>query len=136
MRLIGLVARTQLTLSQIDARIPRAHVLRRDLATPWAVKGLVMQRVVEAAGDRFVDTTDGVRVVETDGRWVMVLPDPAEAVTHLGRPRSRRRLRARRCWTSGPRWWTARALKNAPHACVPDKCPQGPVRHAGAGRSG
>ena len=32
-RLIGLVARTQLTLSQIDARIPRAHVLRRDLAT-------------------------------------------------------------------------------------------------------
>lgn len=49
-RLIGLVARTQLTLSQIDARIPRAHVLRRDLATPWAVKGLVMRRVVEAAG--------------------------------------------------------------------------------------
>lgn len=28
-RLIGLVARTQLTLSQIDARIPRAHVLKR-----------------------------------------------------------------------------------------------------------
>lgn len=47
-RLLGLVARTQLTLSQIDARIPRAHVLRRDLATPWAVKGLVMRRVVEA----------------------------------------------------------------------------------------
>jgi mannose-1-phosphate guanylyltransferase / phosphomannomutase len=82
-RLIGLVARTQLTLSQIDARIPRAHVLRRDLATPWAVKGMVMRRVVEAAGDRSVDTTDGVRVVETDGRWVMVLPDPAEAFTRL-----------------------------------------------------
>lgn len=82
-RIIGLVARTQLTLSQIDARIPRAHVHRRDLATPWAVKGLVMRRVVEAAGDRVVDTTDGVRVVEADGRWVMVLPDPAEALTHL-----------------------------------------------------
>src|SRR6185503_5839073 len=79
-RLIGLVARTQLTLSQIDARIPRAHVHRRDLATPWAVKGLVMRRVVEAAGDRPVDTTDGVRVVEPDGRWIMVLPDPSEAV--------------------------------------------------------
>ncbi|KAB8161975.1 NTP transferase domain-containing protein [Streptomyces sp. 3MP-14] len=81
--LLGLVARTQLSLSQIDARIPRAHVLRRDVATPWAVKGLVMRRVVEAAGDRSVDTTDGVRVVEPDGRWVLVLPDPAEAVTHL-----------------------------------------------------
>ncbi|GAA3859045.1 mannose-1-phosphate guanyltransferase [Streptomyces sedi] len=82
-RLLGLVARTQLSLSQIDARIPRAHVQRRDVATPWAVKGLVMRRVVEAAGDRSVDTTDGVRVVEPDGRWVLVLPDPAEAVTHL-----------------------------------------------------
>ena len=82
-RLVGLVARTQLTLSQIDARIPRAHVVRRALPTPWAVKGAVMRRVVEAAGDREVDTTDGVRVVEADGRWAMVLPDPSQAVTHL-----------------------------------------------------
>ena len=90
-RLIGLVARTQLTLSQIDARIPQAHVARAVLPTPWAVKGLVMRRVVEAAGDRSVDTTDGVRVVEADGRWVMVLPDPAEAVTHLWAEAARRR---------------------------------------------
>ncbi|MFI6579794.1 sugar phosphate nucleotidyltransferase [Embleya sp. NPDC050493] len=82
-RLIGLVARTQLTLSQIDARIPRAHVCRRDVPTPWAAKGMVMRRVVEAAGDREIDTTDGVRVVEADGRWALVLPDPAEAVTHV-----------------------------------------------------
>jgi mannose-1-phosphate guanylyltransferase/phosphomannomutase len=82
-RLTGLVARTQLTLSQIDARIPRAHVLRRDVPTPWAAKGMVMRSVVEAASDRTLDTTDGVRVVEEDGSWVLVLPDPAEAVTHL-----------------------------------------------------
>jgi mannose-1-phosphate guanylyltransferase/phosphomannomutase len=82
-RLLGLVARTQLTLSQIDARIPRAHVSRRDVPTPWAAKGIVMRSVVEAAGDRTLDTIDGVRVVEKDGRWVLVLPDPAEAATHL-----------------------------------------------------
>jgi mannose-1-phosphate guanylyltransferase/phosphomannomutase len=82
-RLIGLVARTQLTLSQIDARIPQAHVVRRSVPTPWAVKGTVMRRVVEAAGQREIDTTDGVRVVEPDGSWVLVLPDPAQAVTHL-----------------------------------------------------
>ncbi|MFX4293959.1 mannose-1-phosphate guanyltransferase [Streptomyces bohaiensis] len=95
-RLTGLVARTQLSLSQIDARIPRAHVLRRDIVTPWAVKGMVMRRVVESAEDRQVDTTDGVRVVEPDGRWVMVLPDPAEAVTHL--------------WAEGPDDEAARQL--------------------------
>ena len=83
MRLLGLVARTQLTLSQIDARIPQAHVLRRAVPTPWAPKGPVMRAVVEAAGSRRVDTTDGVRVVEDDGSWALVLPDPAEAVTHL-----------------------------------------------------
>ena len=82
-RLTGLVARTKLTLSQIDARIPQAHVLRRSVPTPWAAKGIVMRSVVEAASDRELDTTDGVRVVEDDGRWVLVLPDPAEATTHL-----------------------------------------------------
>ena len=83
MRLLGLVARTKLTLSQIDARIPVAHVVRRSLPTPWAAKGGVMRAVVEAAHGREVDTTDGVRVVEADGSWALVLPDPAEAVTHL-----------------------------------------------------
>ena len=82
-RLVGLVARTRLTLSEIDERIPQAHVVRRSVPTPWAVKGTVMRTVVEAAGERLVDTTDGVRVVEPDGRWVLVLPDPAQAITHL-----------------------------------------------------
>ena len=82
-RLVGLVARTKLTMSEIDARIPQAHVLRRSVATPWAAKGTAMRAVLEAAGNREVDTTDGVRVVESDGRWALVLPDPAEAVTHV-----------------------------------------------------
>jgi mannose-1-phosphate guanylyltransferase/phosphomannomutase len=42
-----------------------------------------MRQVVEAADGRALDTTDGVRVIEPDGSWVLVLPDPAEAVTHL-----------------------------------------------------
>ena len=82
-RLLGLVARTRLTLSQIDARIPRAHLVRRSVPTPWSVKGAVMRTVLEAAGGRHVETTDGVRIVEDDGRWALVLPDPAEAVTHI-----------------------------------------------------
>jgi mannose-1-phosphate guanylyltransferase / phosphomannomutase len=82
-RLVGLVARTRLPLSQIDARIPLAHVVRRAVPTPWAVKGQVMRRVLEVVADREVDTTDGVRVVEADGSWALVLPDPTSAVTHL-----------------------------------------------------
>ena len=95
-RLLGLVARTRLTLSQIDARIPVAHLLKRSMPTPWAAKGSVMRTVVEAAAGREIDTTDGVRVVEDDGGWVLVLPDPAEAVTHL--------------WAEGPDADAAQAL--------------------------
>jgi mannose-1-phosphate guanylyltransferase/phosphomannomutase len=82
-KLLGLVARTRLTLSQIDARIPEAHLLRRSIPTPWAAKGSVMRTVVEASAGLTVDTTDGVRVIDQDRGWVLVLPDPAEAVTHL-----------------------------------------------------
>jgi mannose-1-phosphate guanylyltransferase / phosphomannomutase len=82
-RLLGLVARTRLTLSQIDARIPVAHMLKRSIPTPWAAKGSVMRTVVEAAGSNEIDTTDGVRVVVPGRGWVLALPDPAEAVTHL-----------------------------------------------------
>ena len=42
-----------------------------------------MRAVVEEAGDREVDTTDGVRVVEGDGSWALVLPDPSEPLTHV-----------------------------------------------------
>ncbi len=83
LRLLGLVARTRLSLSQIDARIPEARLLKRTVPTPWAAKGAVMRSVVEAAEGRRLDTTDGVRVVEEDGSWALVLPDPTEAVTHL-----------------------------------------------------
>lgn len=82
-QLLGLVARTQLQLSEIDARIPQTHLARRAVPTPWAAKGAVMRAVVEQAGDRELDTTDGVRIVEPDGGWTLVLPDPSEPVTHL-----------------------------------------------------
>ncbi|WP_019634632.1 mannose-1-phosphate guanyltransferase [Actinomadura atramentaria] len=95
LRLLGLVARAGRPLSEIDRRIPAAHLLRRSVPTPWAAKGGVMRQVVEAADGAELDTTDGVRVVEDD-RWVLVLPDPAEPVTHL--------------WAEGPDPDAARGL--------------------------
>ena len=82
-QLAGLVARTQLQLSEIDTRIPQSHMARRSIPTPWAAKGMVMRAVVEEAGDRSIDTTDGVRVIEDDSSWALVLPDPSEPITHV-----------------------------------------------------
>ena len=114
-RLVGLVARTQLTLSQIDARIPAAHVVRSSVPTPWSVKGAVMRQVVTAAGAREIDTTDGVRVVEPDGRWALVLPDPSQAITHL--------------WAEGPDAQSAEQLL-ASWASVVEKTEWGVVEHS------
>lgn len=82
-RLVGLVARTQLTLSAIDRRIPQAQMLRTSVPTPWARRGAVMRSIVEAAGTRGVDTTEGVRIEESDGAWVLAVPDQVDAVIRL-----------------------------------------------------
>ncbi len=95
-RLLGLVARTQLTLSAIDARIPRAHLAKAHLPTPWARRGTVMRSLVEAAGARQVSTLDGVRIEEADGSWSLAVPDEVEAVI--------------RVWTEGPSQQRAQQL--------------------------
>lgn len=82
-RLVGLVARTQMTLSAIDQRIPITHMLRASAPTPWARRGAVMRTLVESAGSRVVDTTEGVRIQEPDGAWVLAVPDQVDAVIRL-----------------------------------------------------
>jgi len=81
--LLGLVARTQLRLSAIDARIPRTVSVRHAMPTPWARKGAVMREVQMRAGGRDVDLTDGVRVLEQDGSWCLILPDDREPLTRI-----------------------------------------------------
>lgn len=73
--LVGLVARTRLRLSEIDARIPPGRVHRLVVPTGFARRGVVMRHVHERAADDRVDSPVGVRVC-TDEGWVVVLPDP------------------------------------------------------------
>jgi mannose-1-phosphate guanylyltransferase/phosphomannomutase len=82
-RLVGMVARTKLTLSAIDRRIPQVHIARSSVPTSWARRGAVMRRLVEAAGDRLVDSAEGVRIQEPDGSWILAVPDQSEAAIRL-----------------------------------------------------
>ena len=82
-QLAGLVARTQLQLSEIDTRIPQSHVeppLRTD---PVGGEGHGHAGCCRGGRHQALDTTDGVRVLEDDGSWALVLPDPSEPVTHV-----------------------------------------------------
>ncbi|WP_030688635.1 sugar phosphate nucleotidyltransferase [Streptomyces sp. NRRL B-1347] len=82
-KLAALLARDHTALSELIAPLPAVHVRQRDLPTAWRIKGQVMRTVVEAASGRRIDTTDGVRVLEDDGRWALVLPDAAAPITRL-----------------------------------------------------
>jgi mannose-1-phosphate guanylyltransferase/phosphomannomutase len=82
-RLVGLVARTRMTLSAIDRRIPVAHTARASVPTPWARRGAAMRTIMEAAAGRVVDTVEGVRIRAEDGSWVLAVPDEGEAVIRL-----------------------------------------------------
>lgn len=82
-RLVGLLARTNLPLSRIDARIPQTHVLRRSVRVPWAAKGTVMRAVNASAADFEQNTTDGIRVLFDDHTWVLIRPDQSDALVHV-----------------------------------------------------
>jgi mannose-1-phosphate guanylyltransferase/phosphomannomutase len=81
-KLLELLAPVQRPLSELVADLPRPTLLRRDLACPWALKGLVMRVLAERAQGREVDTLDGIKVFDDRG-WTQVLPDPDEPVVHL-----------------------------------------------------
>ena len=84
LRLLGLVARTRLTLSAIDERIPASYMARADVVTPWARKGAVMRFVRERAASATVeDGYGGVRLVYGPRRWAFISADATEAVTHI-----------------------------------------------------
>jgi mannose-1-phosphate guanylyltransferase/phosphomannomutase len=81
-KLLDLLAAVDRPLSQVVAALPAVHIAHETIVTPWERKGMVMREIVERAGSRETELIDGVKVIE-DGKWVLVLPDPDEALTHV-----------------------------------------------------
>jgi mannose-1-phosphate guanylyltransferase/phosphomannomutase len=90
-KLLELLATQETGLARAVAALPEASVVRREIPTPWERKGAVMRQVVEAAKDRTIDDTDGIKVFHAPGGagrgeaadWALVVPDTVEPVTHL-----------------------------------------------------
>ena len=78
---LEVLATTKQPLSAIVDELPRVHMARRDVPTPWAQKGAVMRRLSSAASGR-VQLLDGVKVVEDD-RWALVIPLPDEPLCRI-----------------------------------------------------
>ena len=81
-KLLELLARVDRPLSELAADLPRSTVVHRQLACPWAMKGLVMRVLTERLKGKELDLTDGIKVIDTRG-WAEVLPDPDEPLVHI-----------------------------------------------------
>ncbi|MGH9119975.1 MAG: sugar phosphate nucleotidyltransferase [Acidimicrobiales bacterium] len=81
-KLLELLALDQARVSDIVHKLPRVHIVRESVVTPWDQKGTVMRLLVERTKDREVELVDGVKVRHDDG-WVLALPDPSEPLTNI-----------------------------------------------------
>ena len=59
-------------------------ILQDDVATPMELKGLIMRTLMEQLNEEGAELVlvDGIKVVSEQG-WVLVVPDPADPVTHV-----------------------------------------------------
>jgi mannose-1-phosphate guanylyltransferase/phosphomannomutase len=81
-KLLELLARVNTPVSKLVAELPRPTLIHRQLACPWARKGLVMRLLNERLAGRDLDLTDGIKLQSERG-WAQVLPDPDEPLLHL-----------------------------------------------------
>ena len=80
--LLELLAPVGRPISEIVAELPSPTLVHRQIACPWAMKGLVMRVLNERLSGRDLDLTDGIKVFDDRG-WAQVLPDPDEPLLHL-----------------------------------------------------
>jgi mannose-1-phosphate guanylyltransferase/phosphomannomutase len=81
-KLLELLAPVRRPLSELVADLPKPTLVHRQLACPWAVKGLVMRVLSERLKERDLELSDGVKVFDERG-WAQVLPDSDEPLLHI-----------------------------------------------------
>jgi mannose-1-phosphate guanylyltransferase/phosphomannomutase len=81
-KLLELLAGVQRPLSSLVSELPRPTLVHRQIACPWALKGMVMRVLNERYADANVDLRDGIKIFDERG-WVQVLPDPDEPLVHI-----------------------------------------------------
>jgi mannose-1-phosphate guanylyltransferase/phosphomannomutase len=81
-KLLELLSSVRRPLSELVSELPRTTLVHRQLACPWALKGLVMRVLNERFADHDTDVMDGIKIFDDRG-WVQVLPDPDEPLLHI-----------------------------------------------------
>ena len=79
---LELLAASGKRLSELADELPRPHIVRRDVPTPWDRKGAVMRRISSLSELGEMVLIDGVKILGRD-RWALVIPLPDEPLTRI-----------------------------------------------------
>ena len=78
-KMLELLARRREPLSQLASALPQLHIRKANVPVPIERRDAVLAGLVSLTKDRRVDTTDGVRILESDGA-VLVRPSGTEPI--------------------------------------------------------
>ncbi len=83
-RLVSLLEESSTSLAEIVDATSAMPILEGEVPTPMEQKGLVMRTLMEQLTEEGADLVlvDGIKVVSDEG-WALVVPDPADPVTHV-----------------------------------------------------
>lgn len=77
-KLLELMARHKVALSEVVALTPKVHLLKSEVACSSLEKGRLMRRLLEETKNHEVEMTDGLKIHYPTG-WVLVVPAPSRS---------------------------------------------------------
>jgi phosphomannomutase/phosphoglucomutase len=76
---IGLLDRTGMKVSELDATLPRYSQVKQRIECPDKLKPRVLRALAKRFAKHKLDRTDGLRVVFDDG-WILLRPSGTEPI--------------------------------------------------------
>ncbi len=81
-KVVEILAKSQKTLSQLVAELPRYHLYKTKVKCPDELKEPALEQFVKIMEDKRIDDTDGVKIL-MEGSWVLVRPSGTEAIYRI-----------------------------------------------------
>lgn len=83
MKLLELKAAHDLSISELNSRIPEIFIESDTTTCTWETKGKLMRVLMEKFKNHNTDFTDGIRLNLDEESWVLVRPDPTDPMVHI-----------------------------------------------------
>jgi mannose-1-phosphate guanylyltransferase/phosphomannomutase len=77
-RILSYLAGEEKPLSVLMGLLPACHMEKKTVFCPWASKGKVMRKMLEANKGKLLELVDGIKVYDANG-WVLILPDTEDS---------------------------------------------------------